>query len=422
MARLNGLVAGLAAVTPEDGEEAVAELARVATEPSSDIVTDGFRTSVERQCEQALERLRLIGADARSRADEEFLAQASLALAGALGAESVRDTIVRIVVPRFADWCSIDGTHLGAPAPAGGDVVELPLPGRQGVITTLRLERTSRPFDLSDRALADEVAARAAQALDAAIAYDEQTMTSMTLQRSLLPHGLVPVPGLAFAARYVAATATQEVGGDFYDAIAVPGGGAVLMIGDVQGKGIDAAALTSAARHTLRAAALEGGSPCEMLRRVNAAILYGQREQTLESDEDPRFVTAAIVTLRPQGSGFTADAASGGHPPPLLVRANGHVEELRAAGMVLGVVDDPQFTVVHAELSLADTIVLYTDGVTEQARYLDFDEAELGRLVRNRIGPADAEAVAELILDTVLLMAPGQPRDDLAVLVACVTG
>jgi serine phosphatase RsbU (regulator of sigma subunit) len=76
---------------------------------------------------------------------------------------------------------------------------------------------------------------------------------------------------------------------------------------------------------------------------------------------------------------------------------------------------------VTVELRRADTVVLYTDGVTEQSPDLDFDEAELGRLMRNRIGPADPEAVAQLILDTVLLLAPGKPRDDLAVLVACVT-
>ncbi len=90
---------------------------------------------------------------------------------------------------------------------------------------------------------------------------------------------------------------------------------------------------------------------------------------------------------------------------------------------VAAIVDEAlEFGEATAEVSLADTIVLYTDGATEQSHRGDFDEQELGRLVRHRLAPADAEAVAQLILDTVLQMAPGRPRDDLAVVVACATG
>ncbi len=381
-----------------------------------------FLEAVAAACGTAVERLHLRRADRRLRADGEFLAEASIALAAALGADAVLDTLEKLAVAQLADSCTIvrgAGSDAASAAEPGG--LSIALRGRSGVLATMVLDRVDRGFDFFDRAVAQEVAARAAQALDAALAYDDQATASVTLQRSLLPKALMRVPGLAFAARYVAAAEAQEVGGDFYDAIVCPDGRAVLVIGDVQGKGIDAATFTSAARHTLRETALAGMSPREMLLRVNATVIYGQQEQALVSDQDPRFVTTAVVALTPTDCGFHGVVASGGHPPPLVVRVNGDVRELHSPGIVLGVVDDPDFTEIEVELALADTVVLYTDGVTEQANYLDFDEAELGRLVRNRIGPADADAVAQLILDTVLLLAPGQPRDDLAVLVACVT-
>ena len=422
-ARLAQLLADLAAIGDDDGPERVAALAAGATRDVGPGAPAKFLEAVRAACDTALDRLRLRDAERRRLANQAFLADASLALAGARGADALLATLCKLVVPHLADGCTVEHGDASADDDDDGDphVLRAPLRGHSGVLATLVLERADSTFDAFDRMLADELATRAGPALDAALAFDEQAKASVTLQRSLLPTALVPVAGLAFAARYVAAVATQEVGGDFYDAIARPDGSAVLVIGDVQGKGIDAATITSAARHTLRAGALDGLSPAVMLQRANAAMLYGHAEHAHAGDDDPRFVTAAVVALTPAEGGFQAVAASGGHPPPLVVRADGTVHELRAAGMVLGVVDDPEFTEVHADLALADTVVLYTDGVTEQATSLDFDEAELGRLVRNRVGPADADAVAQLILDTVLLLAPGQPRDDLAVLVACVT-
>jgi sigma-B regulation protein RsbU (phosphoserine phosphatase) len=197
----------------------------------------------------------------------------------------------------------------------------------------------------------------------------------------------------------------------------------VLIIGDVQGKGIEAASLTAVARHTLRNGALHGDSPAHMLCQLNRALLYGERERLVaDPDAYPRFVTAAVVTLSPTPTGFRAIAASGGHPPPIIVRAGGDVKSVPVAGMILGVFDEPRFEEQIEDLALADTVLLYTDGVTERDTRNVFDDRGLARLVRNRVGPADADAVAQLVLDTVLQLAPGHPRDDLAVLVACVTG
>src|SRR5690606_18464249 len=115
--------------------------------------------------------------------------------------------------------------------------------------------------------------------------------------------------------------------------------------------------------------------------------------------------------------------ASGGHPPPLVIRPDGSVEQVVADGPLLGVFADASYKEQHVALALADTVVLYTDGVTEQRRQPElFDEVQLGRLVRNQLTVRRADAVAQLILDTVVDLNPREARDDIALVVACVTG
>ena len=154
-------------------------------------------------------------------------------------------------------------------------------------------------LDLDDDAAATAVAARADRALAAAERVATQMDGMRQLERSLLPAALLPVPGLQLASRYVPAKGSHEVGGDFYDAVRTDAC-VTLIVGDVQGKGIAAATLTSLARHTLRTAALMGGTPAELLMQLNQALLYGQQEQ-LASGHDRllRFVTAAVARLEP---------------------------------------------------------------------------------------------------------------------------
>jgi sigma-B regulation protein RsbU (phosphoserine phosphatase) len=201
----------------------------------------------------------------------------------------------------------------------------------------------------------------------------------------------------------------------------------VLVVGDVQGKGVEAATLTSAARHTLRAAALAGAGPASMLEQLNEALLYGQSERLVATAGEPsiRFVTAAVVALTPIEHGFQAVVASGGHPPPLVIRPSGTVEQVRIEGVLLGVFADACYREKTVELGRSDIVVLYTDGVTEQRTQPDlFNEAQLGRLVRNMrtAEHVDAEAAAQLILDTVVGLNPREVRDDIALVVARVTG
>ena len=305
------------------------------------------------------------------------------------------------------------------PDHAGG----IPL-GHAPVIAWLLVDGASTGAD--DDAAVRTIADRVGRALDGARAVAAQRDSMRRLAGSLLPDALLPVPGIQLASRYVPAQGAHEVGGDFYDAVRT-GEGVTLIVGDVQGKGIDAATLTSLARHTLRAGAFAAQTPADMLRQLNGALLYGQQEQ-LESGRDKmlRFVTAAVARLAPVAASdgqFTVTVARAGQPPPLIVRSDGRFETLEPKGVLLGVCEDPQYEEVCATLSTGDTLVLYTDGVIEQRASATnaMSEQQLGMLIRNRRGVVDAEAIAQLVEDTVHLVAPENIRDDVAILVACVT-
>jgi serine phosphatase RsbU (regulator of sigma subunit) len=335
-------------------------------------------------------------------------------------------------VPLLADTCSLRVFRAAAEpdprcegADAGGDrACTIPLRAHGVLVGDLTIDRFTRPVSESEQASVRMLAEPAARALAHALRFSEQVHTSDTLQHSLLPEAILPVLNLEVATRYLAATEGQAVGGDFYDLIQAPDGGAVLVVGDVQGKGVEAAALTSTARHTLRTAALEGADPATMLSRLNRALLYLQAERMLASGQQSvRFVTVSVVALSPTAHGFRGVVASGGHPPPIVVRPNGAVDQLIAEGPLLGVFDDPTFEPRGVDLGLSDVLVLYTDGVTEQRSQPDvFNEAQLGRLVRNMLTVRRADAVAQLILDTVVQLNPQEVRDDIALLVARVVG
>lgn len=393
-----------------------------------------FVRSVADQCAQATARVELQEAEAQARADLELLARASPALAASLDIERVAATLEALVVPLLADVCSLRvfdraGTRRtgeqdpAGPTPDGGSLT-VSLSAHGDVVGELTILRHARPISPSEHVSVLTIAEPAARALAHALQFTEQVRTADTLQHSLLPEAILPVPDLEVATRYLAATEGQAVGGDFYDLIQSPHGGAVLLVGDVQGKGVEAAALTSTARHTLRTAALDGAGPAAMLDRLNRALLYGHAERTLASGrQSVRFVTVSVVALTPTPTGFRAVIASGGHPPPLVIRPSGGVDQLITDGPLLGVFDAPTFVERTVELGLSDVLVLYTDGVTEQRAQPElFDEAQLGLLVRNMLTARHADAVAQLILDTVVDLNPRDVRDDIALLVARVVG
>ena len=164
-----------------------------------------------------------------------------------------------------------------------------------------------------------------------------------TLQGSLLPRELPEIPGVELAARYLAAGEGNEVGGDFYDCFETGAGDWALVIGDVCGKGAEAAALTALARYTVRAAALQTRSPSAVLAQLNAALLRDRH--------DYRFCTVLYASLTPHEAGVSACLTAGGHPLPLVLRAGGAVETAGTPGSLLGIVDPPELAEHRLELA-----------------------------------------------------------------------
>jgi len=284
------------------------------------------------------------------------------------------------------------------------------------VIGTMQLATTSesgRMLGRADLELAEELARRAAIAVDHARVHAIRTHIATTLQRSLLPPSLPVIPGLAIAARFLAAGTATEVGGDFYDLFEARERWMVMM-GDVTGKGPGAAAITSLARYTMRTAAQYEDDPTAMLRRLNA---------TLGSDPERRQIcTAVCVGVQPPNgstSGVGLQIVCAGHPSPLLVTADGDVRPVGRPGTLLGAFAEGRWSVADLVLNCGDALVLYTDGVTD-TRGPDgrFGTERLEALLRT-IGPADAETIAGGI--DAALQEFGEQRDDVAVLVLCAT-
>src|SRR5205814_4021444 len=177
----------------------------------------------------------------------------------------------------------------------------------------------TRRYGTHDLEVAEDLARRAGLAADNARLYSERSRVARTLQESLLPPVLPEIPGVELAARYLAAGEGNEVGGDFYDAFDVGYGTWAVVVGDVCGKGADAAAIAGLARHTVRAAALKERRPSRMLSILNDAI-FGDADVG-----DARFCTVCAALVRPNRSGARMTLALGGHPPPWIVRADGRV-------------------------------------------------------------------------------------------------
>ena len=284
--------------------------------------------------------------------------------------------------------------------------------GRTMGAITLVSSRPDHRYGEEDLALAEDLAYRCALAADNARLYRDRSEIASVLQRSLLPPHLPKIPGVEVGAEYLPVGEANEVGGDFYDLINTAEDGWICAIGDVRGKGVEAASVTALARYTIRAVTLKDDRPSEVLSALNEAMLR-------QLSED-RFCTAACIRLEPEdGSpGVGIDVSRAGHPAPLLVRPDGQVEEVGPPGRVLGVFDDAELGDGSLRLMPGEAVVLYTDGVTE-ARSPDgdfFGDERLHRLLRSCSG-LDAADIAARIKNVVLDFQEGYPRDDLAVLV-----
>jgi sigma-B regulation protein RsbU (phosphoserine phosphatase) len=233
-----------------------------------------------------------------------------------------------------------------------------------------------------------------------------------TLQRSLLPEALPDLEGLRLASAYRSADRDSEAGGDFYDVFAVPSG-SWLVIGDVCGKGVEAAAVTAMVRHSIRALAFRESSPAVVLATVN--------EVMLSHDLVGRFATAIVARIerssRPDGSA-RAILASAGHPPPVLLDPDGEAGCPEVVGTLLGVLSEPRLADVEVTLGTGSTLIFYTDGLTESgapARALAWQE-----LCRKLAGHAEhsPQTLVEMLEELAVSRAAGRLRDDIAILAA----
>jgi len=290
----------------------------------------------------------------------------------------------------------------------------LPLRARGTVLgaLTLWIMRPPNAFDKTARRIAERLAQRAAMALDNARLHEQQAHIATVLQGSLLPRSLPEVPGFEIASRFHAAGEAYAVGGDFYDVFRTGSTSWSIVIGDVCGKGPEAAALTSLARYTIRTASSPETSPSEVLRTLHDSI----------SAEAPdlRFCTVALLRLDPSSNGRGAariTLALGGHPPPLALRLNGKVDPLGEAGTLLGAIPEPTVTDAAARLAVGDSLVLYTDGVLDtRKRSLADDPGWLADQVSGFAGKAPDE-IAEGLAAAAIRRHGGDPRDDIAILV-----
>jgi len=271
------------------------------------------------------------------------------------------------------------------------------------------VDRPGRDFTARDRVLLDQLASVASVAVSNARLYDRERTIARTLQRSLRPGELPHVPGLAAAVRFRPAGENIELGGDFYDLYKARDGGWAALIGDVQGKGPDAAAVTALARHTLRAAAAYEHSPSAVLSLLHRAL----REQR----SDDRFITVAYAHMQVAVEHVRLELACGGHPLPLIVHRNGSVQPVGRLGTLLGTDIDPLLADVTVELDMGDVLVLYTDGVTEVRRRRTelFGTNELIELLQGCGGLSPAE-IADRVESAVITASDGKLRDDVAIL------
>lgn len=361
-----------------------------------------------------------------------------------------KSALVTLVDEQGLLGTTADGTPLALLLGATS-VVSVPIADGETSYGTLTLARRAArgPFEIADLALTEDIGGHLATAMRVDRMFRRRSEQAEALQASLLPAQLPEAPGLEFAASYMGAAQWQETSGDFYDVFRIPDGWAVA-IGDVSGKGHDAAAMTAAARHAIRALAHVSrgrgrGHPADVLAAANDVLVAG--------DYGERFVTAKLAFLtergprgadgsasdgqgadgqagdgrqadRPGGRRVRVRLGSAGHPGPAVVRADGRVEILEGDGLPLGLFEAAEPMRSELELRAGDLLFLYSDGVTD-ARGADIHEGffedrlvdELAA-VAGRSAAETVRAVTELVTE----FSRGELRDDVTILAIKVSG
>jgi len=270
-------------------------------------------------------------------------------------------------------------------------------------------EEAHEPSD-EDRRVVDLLARTAGVAIGRARDADTRARRLEELQSSLLPRALPSVPGLTAAVRFHPAERGLDIGGDFYDLFPLPGEAWGLVIGDVCGHGAEAAAVTALTRHTTRSVARLVPRPADVLALVN--------DELRMSDHD-RFCTALYGRLDPVATGMRLTLACGGHPPPIVRRASGVIEALRAHGPLLGVFPSAAYPEITVDLEPGDTLLVYTDGLIERNPRVPGDAALQALLASLRFD--DVDALMAQLEERALGDPPERLPDDTAVLAVQVT-
>jgi PAS domain S-box-containing protein len=290
------------------------------------------------------------------------------------------------------------GSILGVPLVTSTDEVI-------GVIEVgVRRPRRLGPDDVD---LLRLTADRVALAIDHVRAFGREHRIAVTLQRSLLPAELPSVPGAALSWRYLPAAADSEVGGDWYDAIALPGGRLLLVMGDVSGKGLAAASTLGALRNAIRAYALDGHGPAEIASRVNRFVLA----------EPARDHMATLVLAVFDPVSCRLSWVNAGHPPPLILDADAAPSFLEGARSVpLGVLPFPGYEEESTVIASGGAVVLYTDGLIERrGEHLDTGMALLAEAAG--AGRLEVEELCDRVLSAAV--PTGATTDDVALLALC---
>ncbi len=237
-------------------------------------------------------------------------------------------------------------------------MIAVPLVTQRGVVGAIQFvtAESGHEYDDDDVALAEAAAGRIAAALDVLWFSDQHRYTASTLQTALLPPQLPTISGIEVSTKYFPAGTTNEVGGDFYDLFAIGQQKWAFLIGDVCGNGPHAAAVTSIARHTVRAAARHGHDHRAVLEWVNDAVLQSDRKL---------FCTAIYGTIDAWSGKWRVRLSAAGHPLPVLRRASGPTCTLGKPGTLLGVLPKITTTPVEVFLEPGDVLLLYTDGMTD---------------------------------------------------------
>jgi len=286
----------------------------------------------------------------------------------------------------------------------------------QGSVAARELARQQAAHEAADRSITEAILALVLLTLLTVLlgvilgrlaverdrARERSEAVSETLQRGIMPSGVPAIPGCELAVRFV--PNSDLVGGDFYDAFPTSPQSWGLIVGDVAGKGVSAAALTSMARWTLRGLLEWGATPAEALRMLNDTII--------RQELDRRFVTVACMQLSEADGRLGVTVACAGHPAPILVPASGPPRALESHGTLLGALPTIELHPVRVELSAGDAIVAYTDGVTDQGPQ---EGPTPEQALAERPADADAEALADA-LERLSRAHAGPYRDDVAIL------